>query len=437
MNDAGEEQTKRTGFTRGIGMVERVAIIDGVRTPFVKAGGVFRSASFLELGGHVVSEVVRRSNINPREIDELAFGTVLLDPRVPNAARELVFRCGLPASLSAHFVSNNCITGLVAVALIGEGILSGRISCGIAAGSESMSQPALALSKRAELFYLRLAAARDLTARMKALLAFRLHYLFPRPPSPKEPSTGLTMGEHCEIMAKEFAIDRESQDAWAFHSHQKAAHALNNGHLRDEIVPFMDVNTDGLIRPDTSIQKLSKLAPVFDRSGSGTLTAGNSSALTDGAAAVLLMAESRARSEGRSILGFIEAIEFSALSPDDGLLMAPGICLPKLLRRGRLTVSDIDLFEIHEAFAAQVLCNLQVWRKGWAKHPLAGEVGEIPIDKINLNGGSIALGHPFAATGGRLVSSAARELQRSGKNRAVISICAAGAMAGAVLISRE
>ena len=415
----------------------RVAIVGGCRTPFVKAGGVFAKHSFLDLGIHAVKGAVGKLKLDPASIDELIYSTVLLDPRIPNAARELVIRSGLPASIPAHFISNNCISGLVALNMIGEGIKAGRIKVGLAGGSESMSRPALSLRPAAEKFFMNLARARSFGEKAKALLGFKMKYIFPLPPSPKEPSTGLTMGEHCEISAKEFSISRNVQDEIAYRSHKNAASAQAAGKFADEIVSLDGVDKDNLVRASTSIEQLAKLKPVFDRSEAGTLTAGNSSALTDGASAVVLMAEEEAKRQGREILAFIEGVEFSAVSPNDGLLMAPGLAVPQLFERFGLSVENVDLFEIHEAFGAQVAANLHVWEKGWSRHPSMKPIGRVPEEKINVNGGSIALGHPFAATGGRLVLSTAQELKRSGKKSAVISVCAAGAMACAMLIRRD
>lgn len=417
--------------------MERVGVIGGCRTPFVRAGSEFRALTFLDLGVAVVQGALERLGIRGEALDELIFSTVLLDPRTPNAARELVLRSALPKTLSAHFVSNNCISGLAAVCFAADGIRCGRIRTALAGGSESMSNPALTLRRAAERFYLGLSRARSASERLRLLTTFRPGFLFPVPPSPKEPSTGLTMGEHCEQMAKEFRIARDEQDYLAYWSHRNAARAAEAGVLDREIVPVMGVAKDNIIRPDTTPEKLAKLKPVFDRTPSGSLTAGNSSALTDGASVVGLMSESAIRAEGRKPLGFIEAVEFASISPSDGLLMAPAVALPRLLKRAKLTVADIDLFEIHEAFAAQVLCNRQAWRSGWGKYADATAIGEIPDEKINPNGGSIALGHPFAATGGRLILSALNHLQASGGKRAVISVCAAGAMACAMLLTRE
>ena len=412
----------------------RVAIVDGVRTPFVKACGVFSKYSFLDLGIHSVKALLEKTKINPSDVEEIIYSTVLLDPRLPNAARELVIRAGLPATITAHFISNNCISGVVAANMIREGILSGRIKTGIAGGSESMSQPALSLSKNAELFFMRFAKAKSLGEKLKALSSLKMKYLFPMPPSPKEPSTGLTMGQHCEITTKEFSISRSRQDEIAFASHQNGANAASNGFLAQEIAPLGGVDKDNLLRADTSIEKLSKLSPVFDRSEKGTLTAGNSSGLTDGASAVLLMEAGEAIRKGMNVIGYIDAVEFAALHPNDGLLMAPGIALPRLFEKNNLSISNVDRFEVHEAFAAQVAANMDVWEKGWAKFPDIKPIGRIPSEKLNVNGGSIALGHPFAATGARILVSLCNELNRNNLQTGVISVCAAGGMGAAVLV---
>ena len=415
----------------------RVAIVGGYRTPFVKAATTLARYSFLDLGIEITKGTVERLKLDPKTIDEFIFGTVLLDPRTPNFAREVIMRSGLPLSIPAHSVSNNCITGIVAANMIAEGIKCGRIKIGLAGGSESMSRPALSWKKEAEDFFLRLARARSVGERAKLLLSYRPSFMFPVPPSPKEPSTGLTMGEHCEITAKEFGIGRQIQDEIALRSHHNAARAQQSGILAEEIIPIGPVDKDNIIRGDTSLEKLAKLRPVFDRSERGTITAGNSSPLTDGASIVCLMAEDEAKRQGKEILAYLDDVEYAAIAPSDGLLMAPALALPRLMKRNQLTINNIDFFEIHEAFGAQVASNLKAWREGWKKFPDIEPIGEIPTEKINVNGSSISVGHPFAATGGRLIVSAARQLKRSNKRTAVLSVCAAGAMAAAMLIRRE
>jgi acetyl-CoA acetyltransferase family protein len=414
--------------------MKRIAIIGGCRTPFVKAGGVLSKYSSLDLAIHVTEGVCSKLNLKKDQIDEIAASTVLLNPRYPNLAREIVLRSSLPKTVNAHFVSNNCISGLVAVSVIANSIKEGRIKCGLAIGTESMSQPTLTLHPKAEAFFLRLGMAKSLGDKLKLLGKFRPGFIMPQAPSPKEPSTGLTMGQHCELSAQEFGISREAQDKVAFRSHQNAAAAQKKGYLAEEIIKIKEVEQDNLIRPDTSIEKLSKLKPVFERSEKGTITAGSSSALTDGAAAVCLMEEEFAKANGYPILGYLDGLEFAAIDPKDGLLMAPALALPALLERHSLTIGAVDLFEVHEAFAAQLLANQLLWEKGWAKYSKAKAVGRIPEEKLNLNGGSIAIGHPFAATGGRLILSTLNQLKRSGKKTGAISVCAAGAMASAVLL---
>jgi acetyl-CoA acetyltransferase family protein len=415
----------------------RVAIVGGVRTPFVKAAGVFSRFSSLDLGKHVVVGCIERLGIDPSVIDELFFGTVLLDPRYPNLAREILLRSGLPKTITGHFISNNCITGLVAANAAREAVLSGRIRAALVGGSESMSTPTLTFPRKGEEFFIRLSKAKTLGDKLRILSQFRPGFVFPQAPSPKEPSTGLTMGQHCELMAQEFSIARREQDMLALRSHQQASVAREKGITAKQIIALKDVSEDNLVRADTSLEKLASLPPVFERSAKGTISAGNASALTDGASVVCLMEESFARQQKLPILGFIEAIECASVPPGDGLLMAPALALPKLLQRCGWRLGEVDSFEIHEAFAAQVLCNLRAWKDGWNRYPEVAAIGEIPAEKINRLGGSIALGHPFAATGGRLLLNACHSLQEVGGKRAVISVCAAGGAATAVAVSRE
>jgi acetyl-CoA acetyltransferase family protein len=419
----------------GQGGKMRIAIVGGVRTAFVKAGGVFSRHSSLDLGKHVVVSCIEKVGINPSDIDELYFGTVLLDPRYPNLAREIVLRSGLPKTVTGHFVSNNCITGLVAANAASEAITAGRIRAAIIGGSESMSCPTLTFPRKGEEFFIKLSKARTLKDRLRLLLKFRPGFLFPQAPSPKEPSTGLTMGQHCELMAQEFGISRSIQDEIALKSHTNALVAREQGVLADQVVSLGGIAEDNLIRADSSIDALSKLPAVFDRSARGTISAGNSSALTDGASAVCLMREDFARQQGLPIRGFIESIEFASVPPGDGLLMGPALALPRLMRRVGWEIGSVDAFEIHEAFAAQVLCNLKVWESGWSRYPNESILGAIPRERINIFGGSIALGHPFAATGGRLLLNACDALSARGGKRAVISICAAGGGAAAAAVS--
>jgi acetyl-CoA acetyltransferase family protein len=412
----------------------RVAIVGGVRTPFVKAGTNFKDLSMQQLGAHVLVELVKQYDLKRQNIDEVVLGTVILDPRTPNWAREILFMAGLPKTISAHSVSNNCISGLVAATFVAERIASGRLDTAIAGGSESMSKPTLIYNPKGADIFLQLSRARTTSEKLKLMLSLhKLKYFLPKAPSVKEPSTGLTMGEHAEISAKEFKIARADQDKIAFASHQNAATAFEKGVFKNEIAPLLGVDRDLIVRKDSTIEKLAKLKPVFDRSEAGTLTAGNSSPLTDGASAILLMSEKEAKKQGRDVIAYIRDYEYAAIDPNEGLLMAPAVAVPRLLKRRGLILPDFDLIEIHEAFAAQVLANISAWASGWKEQG----IGQVDFAKLNVNGGSIAIGHPFAATGARIIFNLAAELKRRNLKRGLISICAAGAMAGAMIIERD
>jgi acetyl-CoA acetyltransferase family protein len=371
--------------------MNRVAIVAGARTPFVKAGKAFATLGPLALAKHAVRGLIERHAVDAKGIEALAFGVVAPERGKPNLAREIVLESGLPAHIEAQTVSSYCITGLRTATLIADAIARGRIRCGVAGGAEWLSGA--------------------------------------DPSTFREPSTGLSMGEHMELTAREWNIPRERQDEVALASHQNAMAARER--IAAEIVPVEGIEHDTGPRADTSLEKLAALKPSFDPTG--TLTAGNSSPVTDGASAVLLMEESRARAEGREPLAFIEGIEYAAIHPDEGLLMAPAITVPKLLKRAGLRMGDIDLVEIHEAFAAQVLANVAAWEKGWK----GDATGPVDWSRVNVNGSSVAVGHPWSATGGRILTTLAYEMARRGARRGLISICAAGAMAGAVLLTRD
>jgi acetyl-CoA acetyltransferase family protein len=414
----------------------KVAIVGGLRTPFVKAGGKFSKFSALSLSENFFPKLLESAGLREDDVHEFVFGSVLHDPRVPNIARETVLRASKNKTMNAHAVSNNCITGLVAIYTVANAIKSKTIDVGIAGGVECMTNPALTLRKDAEDFFRSLARAKSSKDKLKLLPSFRPSFVLPQPPSPKEPSTGLTMGQHCELMVKEFDILREEQDALAYESHSKASKAWNEGFYTNLVCPMPEADKDDVVRPSTTLEKLATLPPVFDRSERGTLTAGNSSALTDGASGVVLMSLEAVERHSKISIGYVEDIVFTSVQPRDGLLMAPARGLPLLLSRNNLKVSDIDLFEIHEAFAGQVLCTLKAWEKGWNKYPeCQNPIGEIPREKINIVGGSLALGHPFAATGARMVLSCATLLKQKNLKRGIISICAAGGMGAVALVT--
>ena len=410
----------------------RVAIVGGVRTPFVKAGGVFKALSALDLGVRAVDGLLDRFDVDSESVDALAFGNVVLDPRVPHLARETVFESRLPASVRALTLVDNCITGTSVIAHLGCAIESGRSDVGIAGGTESMSNPAVLYTRRASRLFVDLANARSVGGRLRTLLGLRPRDFWPDTPAIAEPSTGLSMGEHCELMVKEWSIGRETQDELAWRSHRNAHGATEDGRLTAEIVPVADIERDLLVRPDTGIEQLAALKPVFDRSPAGTITAGNSSPLTDGAAALLLMSEEAAEREGREPLAFIKAVCNASIDPADGLLMGPCLAVPRVLAATDLRLADIDLVEMHEAFAGQVLCNLKAWEHGW-KEPI---IGQVSPDRLNPLGSSIAIGHPFAATGIRIVITLANEMRRRDARYGLVSICGAGATAVAMILER-
>lgn len=412
---------------------KRVAVVGGMRTPFVKAGTVFADIPQLPLSCHAVRGLLGRFNLDPRIIDLLVWGRVLHDPFISNLAREIVFELGLPEEIRAYLVSNNCTTSLHAAVDVADFIREGRAEVGIAGGVESMSTVPVLFGREASRIFLEAGAAKTAGDRIRTLLRLRPRHFKPVPLSFKEPSTGLTMGEHAEISAKEWGITRREQDEIALRSHRRAAAATADGRLTAEITPLKGVDRDTIVRGDTTLEKMASLKPVFDRSAKGTITAANSSPLTDGAAAVLLMSEERARREGFEPLAFIRAAEFSAVSPKDGLLMAPAVAVPRLLKKTGLTLDEMDIVEVHEAFGAQVACNLKAWEQGWKEEA----IGSIDPEKLNLLGSSIAVGHPFAATGARIMTTLANEMARRDLRFGLISVCAAGAMATAMILERR
>ncbi len=411
----------------------RVAVIDGARTPFAKSGTALARHTALDLSVHAVDGLLEKTGLDPEAVEELVHGIVVVDPRIPHMAREVNFASRLPDSVRSLTMTDNCITGTSSVSRVHDSIVAGRAEVGIAGGVESMSNPALLFSRRASRIFLGARRAKTTGRRIAQLLKLRPGHFAPAAPGVKEPSTGLSMGEHVELMVKEWRVGREEQDEIAYRSHVNAHAATEDGRLKAEITPLDGVDHDLTVRPGTTMEKLGALSPVFDRSPDGTLTAGNSSPLTDGAAAVLLMSEERAHREDHEPLAFIKDFEIVGIDPADGLLMGPGIAVPRLLRRTGLTLDDLDLIEMHEAFGGQLVCNLLAWEKGW-KEPAIGSV-----DRSNLNqlGGSIAVGHPFAATGIRIITTLAHELKRRDARYGLLSICGAGGTASAMILERS
>jgi acetyl-CoA acetyltransferase family protein len=321
----------------------RIAVVEGVRTPFARAGTVFKDYDAKALAVHCVDALLNRAELPTEHVDELIFGNVLLDPRTPHLAREIVFASRLPAAVRALTIVDNCITGTSAIGAIMADIQTGRADVGIAGGVESLSNPAVLFTRAASRKFIDMAAARGFGGRLRGALGLRPRDFWPEAPAIAEPSTGLTMGEHCELMVKQWSIGRGEQDALAWRSHHNAHAATEDGRLGAEIAALDGISRDGLIRPDTSIEQLAALPPVFDRSGAGTITAGSSSPLTDGAACVLLMSERRAEREGREPQAFIKAMGNASIDPGDGLLMGPGVAVPQLLDETALTLADMDI----------------------------------------------------------------------------------------------
>ncbi len=410
----------------------RIAIISGARTPFAKAGSVLRRRSALDLAVHAVNGAVEMSGLEPESINELQFGIVVVTPRIPQFSREVCFASRLPASVRALTLVDNCITGISAVSALSDSIRAGRAEMGIAGGVEFMSNPTVMFRQRASRIFVDMANARSLRERLTLAAGLRPKDFIPEPPAIAEPSTGLSMGEHCELMVKEWKIPRRTQDEIALRSHQRAHAATMDGRLRAEIHPLDGVDHDTLIRPDTTLERLATLKPIFDRSSSGTITAGSSSPLTDGAAAVVVASEARAEREGLAPLAFIRDVEFAAIDPKDGLLMAPAVAVPRLLERNKLKLEKMDIVEMHEAFAGQVACNLKAWAEGWKE----SAIGEVDTEILNPLGSSIAVGHPFGATGIRIVLTLANEMKRRNVRYGLISVCGAGATAAAMILER-
>jgi len=422
----------------------RVAIVAGVRTPFAKSGTVFRDVSATALARHAARELLYRSELDGREIDEVVFGQVVPSALIPNPAREVSLLPQLPPSVPAYTLNRACASSAQAINNAADQILLGHADAILAGGVESLSDIPILHSRRFSQVLVDASKARSFGARVGAISRVRPRDLIPVSPAIAEPSTGESMGQSAEKMAKENGISREEQDRLALMSHQRAAAATTDGRLTAEIVPWfsgpeMDqvMTADNGVRSDTSLDALAKLRPVFDRKY-GTVTAGNSSPLTDGAAAVLLMAEEKAKALGHEPLAYIRSYAVSAVDPGWQLLMGPVFAVPKALERAELTWSELGLVEIHEAFASQVLSNVQAWgSQAWADRlGLSGPVGDVDWERTNVSGGSIAIGHPFAATGARLVTTLANEMRRRDVQFGLLSICAQGGMGYAMVLER-
>ncbi|OLB09103.1 MAG: 3-ketoacyl-CoA thiolase [Gemmatimonadetes bacterium 13_2_20CM_69_27] len=412
----------------------RVAVVAGCRTPFCKSGTTLKDARAVDLARYVARELLERTNLDGADVDEVVFGQVVPSALVPNVGREVSLLPQFPKEIPAYSLNRACASAGQAVSNAHDQIALGNANVVIAGGVESLSDIPILASRRFADVLVEASKARSLGGRLRAFSRLRPRDLVPVSPAIAEPSTGETMGQSAEKMAKENHITRAAQDQWALRSHQRAAQGTEDGRLTAEIVPWLParlpepiVTQDNGIRRDTSLEQMSKLKPVFDRRY-GSVTAANSSPLTDGASAVLLMSDAATRALGYSPLAYIRSYAVAAVDPGWQLLQAPIFAVPKALERAGIEWRDLGLVEVHEAFAAQVLSNIQGWAaKGW----------EIDREIINVMGGSIAIGHPFGATGGRIVTTLANEMARRDVQFGLLSICAQGGMGFAMVLERR
>lgn len=424
--------------------LRRVAVLGGARIPFARANGAYLEAGNQDMLTAAMTALVDKFDLKKQKLGEVAAGAVIKHSRDWNLARECTLGSGLDPATPAYDLQRACGTSLSAVAQLGNRIAQGEIDCAIAGGADSASDIPLSYSPNLQRAVLSLARSKSWTGKVASIGHLRPWDLAPKAPGIAEPRTGLSMGQHCEEMAKEWAIGRKEQDELALASHKNAAAAWLSGFFQDLVVPFEDLQRDNNVRGDTSLEKLASLKTAFDPSPAGTLTAGNSSPLTDGAACVLLASEEWARSHGFEIQCFMThsetaAVDFVGMSgPKEGMLMAPAYAVPRMLDRAGLKLQDFDIYEIHEAFAAQVLCTLKAWEsEDFCRRKLNREaLGSIDRSKLNPKGSSVALGHPFAATGARIVATLAKQLAMRGSGRGLISICAAGGTGVTAILER-
>jgi acetyl-CoA acyltransferase len=419
-----------------------VVLVGGCRTPFCRAGTALKHLTGVDLARHATIELLHRCELDGPDVDEMYFGQVLSSPLAPNLAREVSLLPQFPRDIPAATVNRACASANTAMAIAADQIAAGRADVVIAGGAESLSDVPILHSRRFADLLIGLSRARSLGERLRLLTTFRPRDLMPVTPAIAEPSTGESMGQSAEKMAKVNGITREAQDAWALRSHRLAHAGTADGRLLAEIAPILlpdgggdPVDRDNGIRADTTLEQMAKLPPVFDRKY-GSVTAANASPLTDGGSALLLMSAQRAAALGYRPLAAIRAHAVAAVDPGWQLLMGPGIAVPKALDRAGLTLKDIGLIEMHEAFAVQVLSNIQAFEsKRWAKRLGRSEpIGEVDRAIVNVMGGSIAIGHPFGGTGGRVTLTLANEMRRRGVQFGLISVCAQGGMGFAMVL---
>ncbi|WP_421911045.1 acetyl-CoA C-acetyltransferase [Marinobacter sp.] len=421
--------------------IRRVAIIGGNRVPFARSNTAYSKVSNQELLTSALRGLVDRFGLQGQRLGEVVAGAVIKHSRDFNLTRESALSSGLAPETPAYDIQQACGTGLEAAILVANKIALGQIECGIAGGTDTTSDAPIGVSEGLREILLDLNRAKTAGERLKVLSRFRPSHLKPEIPQNGEPRTGLSMGGHCQITAHEWSIPRNEQDKLAYESHQKLASAYDEGFFKDLMTPLAGLEKDNILRPDTTLEKLATLKPVFDRE-KGTMTAANSTALTDGASCVLLASEDWAKAnnmEVKAYLTFSEVAAVDFVDKKEGLLMAPTYAVPRMLEKAGLSLQDFDFYEIHEAFAAQVLSTLKAWEDpGFCKERLGLDkpLGSIDRDKLNVKGSSLATGHPFAATGGRIVATLAKLLEEKGSGRGLISICAAGGQGVTAILER-
>ncbi|NUO77186.1 MAG: acetyl-CoA C-acetyltransferase [Lysobacter sp.] len=422
--------------------VRPVAVLGGVRIPFCRQNTAYADVGNLGMSVRTLGALVEKFGLHGQQLGEVAMGAVIKHSSDWNLGREAALSSGLSPLTPGITLQRACGTSLDSIVTIGNKIATGQIEVGIGGGSDTTSDVPIVYGKRLRSRLLQAARAKTTKDKLAAFKGFHLRELKPEFPGVAEPRTGKSMGDHCEDMAKEWNISRDSQDEWALSSHQKLAAAYERGFFEDLVVSFRGVSRDNNLRGDSTLEKLATLKPAFDKtSGRGTLTAANSTPLTDGAAACLLASEEWARAHNHEVLCYLRDSQVAAVDfvHGEGLLMAPTVAVPEMLKRNGLTLQDFDFYEIHEAFAAQVLCTLRAWEsEDYCKNRLGldAPLGRIDPAKINPNGSSLAAGHPFAATGARIVATAAKELKQRGGGRCLISICTAGGMGVVAILER-
>lgn len=424
----------------------RVAIVYGLRTPFIKSGTLFKNLTSLDLGKIVCDELLNRTEIDPQDIDKVIIGTVLPSIKTSNLAREISLGSGVPPSVPAFTVTSACASATQAFTSAAQSILTGESQVVIAGGVEAISDFPVLFSKKFRGMLLDSSKGKSILQKAKPFLKMGVGDITPDIPAIAERSTGLTMGESAEIMARQNQISRADQDQFALRSHANASKAQREEIFRRELLKTFvppvfhkPIHTDNTVVDELDIEQLSQLKPAFDKEY-GTVTAGNSAPLSDGACALLLMSEERAKGLGYKPLGYLRAYAYAAVDPKEQLLMGPAYSTPMVLDKAGLMLKDMDLIEIHEAFSAQVLSNIQAFSsRKFAEEKLSRPraLGEVDMDRVNVTGGSIAIGHPFGATGARLILTLLYGLQRRQANFGLVTVCAAGGLGASIILERE